>query len=216
MEGVVIGFGAGRDWEMAGSGKVKPWGVWQLRLACFWDLRQHPDVKNLVLFGFMGSGKSSVGRLAAAELSLQFVDMDRLIEEREHRSISEIFRREGEVHFRNLEKHLVQELSAQRGLVVATGGGVILDRSNVDQLIHTGVVIGLRVDADTAFARTKGHGHRPLLQVENPQDRIVEVLRDRGPLYEALPHVVESSGRPAADVAADVVAIYLDEIAGPH
>ncbi len=164
----------------------------------------------------MGSGKSTVGRLVAAELNLRFVDMDRLIEEREHRSVGDIFQKDGERRFREIEHHLVRELSEQQGLVIATGGGVILNPENVERFSRSAVVIGLRVDGATAFARTKTHGHRPLLKTQNPLESIGQLLEERGPLYEALPHVVESSNRSAAEVALDVVEIYLEQVAGPH
>jgi len=165
-------------------------------------------MKNLVLVGFMGSGKTTIGRLTAVELGMQFMDMDRRIEEREGMSIPDIFAQRGESIFRDIEEEVVKELAARHDLVIATGGGVVLRPANVEILAHSGVVVHLRVDVETVLARTRGHTHRPLLQGEDLSTRARALLKERRPLYEAIPLFVESAGRSSETVTRDVVAIY--------
>src|SRR5437773_12176957 len=98
-------------------------------------------MKNLVLVGFMGSGKTSTGKLAAQRLGLTFVDMDDLIEERHNQTISKIFETKGEAFFREHERKLVRELVARQGHSIATGGGVVLDPNNIRDTARTGIVI---------------------------------------------------------------------------
>lgn len=165
-------------------------------------------MKNLVLFGFMGSGKTTVGRLAAVELGLKFVDMDHWIEQEEGCSITEIFSAIGEAGFRDLESRAAQTLASQAGLVIATGGGVVLRSANIGTFGRTGVLICLRIDAATALARTRGHSHRPLLKGDHPAERISALLDQRKPFYDAIPNGVESAGRPPREVAREVIRIY--------
>jgi len=156
----------------------------------------------------MGSGKTTVGRLAAAELEMRFVDMDHLIEEKEGATILEIFAGQGEPVFREIEARAVAELSAQTGLVIATGGGVALRASNLETLKNNGVLVHLHVDAETAHARTKRSAHRPLLQGDDSLKKIRSLLAQRQPLYETVPNQVNTVGRNAQAVCGDVIRIY--------
>jgi shikimate kinase len=165
-------------------------------------------MKNLALLGFMGSGKSTVGRLVAAELKFQFIDLDRMIEEQEGISISEIFEQRGEASFRDLESKLLQEISKKKDLVLATGGGVVLCQANVDLLNKTSVLIYLHVDVETAVARTKGHSHRPLLMEGDFRSRVEKLLQERQSLYDKIPHSVETVARSPLEVAHAVIRIY--------
>jgi shikimate kinase len=172
------------------------------------QIRQDRSVKNLVLFGFMGSGKTTVGRLAASELNFRFMDMDRRIEQTTGMSISEIIRQQGEETFRDLESKEVAELADQMDLVIATGGGVVLRRANVEILERHGILIYLHVDADTVWNRTHHRTHRPLLRGEDPAGRIRTLLEQRHPLYDAIPNQINTIGRSCHDVCMDVVRIY--------
>src|SRR5213593_1297251 len=116
-------------------------------------------MKNLVLVGFMGSGKTAAGKLAAQKLGLKFVDMDDLIEQRHNQSITQIFETKGEAFFREHERKLVRELAARQGHCIATGGGVVLDPNNLRDLGRTGIVICCWVDARVAYERTKDAKH---------------------------------------------------------
>ncbi|MDD2706536.1 MAG: shikimate kinase [Verrucomicrobiae bacterium] len=165
-------------------------------------------MKNLVLLGFMGSGKTTVGQMAARELGLRFVDTDQVIEQQEKLPISEIFARSGETIFRDIESRVITELSGQSGLVIATGGGVVLRPANLSALEGNGILIHLHTNASTVYDRTKRHTHRPLLQTDDPRRRIQELLEQRQPLYDALPNHVNTVQRPTRQVCADVIRIY--------
>ena len=156
----------------------------------------------------MGSGKTTVGRTAAGELGLEFVNMDRRIEERAGISISDIFNQRGEEAFRELESAMVAELAGQSGLVIATGGGVVIRRTNVELLVRNGVLIYLHVDAETAWSRTHHRTHRPLLKGEDPIGRIRALLEQRHPLYDAIPNQINTIRRSIHDICMDVVRIY--------
>jgi shikimate kinase len=119
--------------------------------------------KNLVLVGFMGTGKTEVGRLLADLLNRRFLDTDRLIVEREGMAISDIFRTRGEVYFRMLERDVVEEVTGRRGLVLSTGGGVVKDVHNVARLRESGFVVWLDADVEALRERLKNDGTRPLL-----------------------------------------------------
>ncbi len=110
-------------------------------------------MKNIVLVGFMGTGKTSVGLSLAERLDLTFLDMDDIIVEREGRSIPEIFDKDGEEYFRALERAIVRELAGKDGLVVATGGGVVLNRDNVDDFERTGLLVCLSASPEVILAR---------------------------------------------------------------
>jgi shikimate kinase len=105
------------------------------------------EKKNIILTGFMGTGKTRVGRAVAGQLGMSFLDTDREIEDREGSSISDIFSRFGEAHFRNLEKSLCREIAGRKGLVIATGGGMALDPENRRLLNSIGIVVCLRCEA---------------------------------------------------------------------
>jgi shikimate kinase len=135
---------------------------------------------NIILTGFMGSGKSTVGRLLAQQLQFEFIDTDDLIETRDGRSIATIFSEEGEPFFRRLEAQIAWELSARRGLVVATGGRLMLDPDNAAVLGGTGAVFCLVASAEEIVARLANEpGLRPLLDVPHPIRRMRELLQQR-------------------------------------
>jgi shikimate kinase len=168
-----------------------------------------PPVKadaNIVLVGFMGTGKSTVGRLLAARLGRPFVDMDEEIERRAGRPIPEIFAREGEPAFRRLERALVRELSARSGLVIAPGGGIVLDPANVADFARSGLVACLAAAPATILARVGQDPHRPLLQGGDPLGRIVALLDRRRDLYEAIPFRIDTDGLAPEAVAERVLA----------
>lgn len=162
--------------------------------------------RNVILVGFMGTGKTAAGRLLARRLGREFVDMDALIEERQGRTIPEIFAKDGEPFFRRLERALVRELAAREDLVIAPGGGIVLDPDNVADFGATGVVICLRALPETILERVGGDTNRPLLQGGDKLARIRELLARRQPLYDAIPRWVETDGLSAAEVADRILA----------
>ena len=124
-------------------------------------------MKNIILTGFMGTGKSTIGRLVAAELDREFVDMDTLIEAREGRSINQIFAEAGEPYFRQLEANLCEELTARPELVIATGGGTLVPPQNLQVMETGGLVVCLTCHPDTLWQRIGQSEDRPMLAEDN-------------------------------------------------
>ena len=149
---------------------------------------------NIILVGFMASGKSSTGRYVAGKLGREFIDMDTEIERREGRSIPDIFAKEGEAHFRALERALVQELAARENLVLAPGGGIVINPDNIRDFAACGLVINLRVSPEVVLARVGQDPHRPLLQGADPLQRIRDLMAKRKDLYGAIPHQLDTDG----------------------
>lgn len=160
---------------------------------------------NIVLIGFMGSGKSSIGRLIAARLGFQFVDTDAVIVKRAGMEIAELFEKEGEERFRELETTALSSLAHLRRCVIATGGGVILRERNRELLRALGFVVLLTASEEVIFERVSRNTKRPLLQTANPRETLTRLLAERGPLYTAAAHwSLDTSARSHAQ-AADVV-----------
>jgi shikimate kinase len=146
----------------------------------------HPaSLGNIILIGFMGSGKSSIGRLLARLLGGRFVDTDQLIIKSAGCEIAEIFARDGEEHFRELETAALESLRGKIGLVIATGGGIVLRPENLKVLRELGFVVWLTASEDVIFARVSRNRKRPLLHTPNPRQTVSDLLTARKPLYEA-------------------------------
>lgn len=161
--------------------------------------------ENVFLVGFMGSGKSTVGRRLAADLGKRFHDCDRVLEERTGVDISYIFDLEGEEGFRRREAAVLEELTRERGVVLATGGGAVLAPENRRALAANGFVVYLCASAGLLHERTSRNRNRPLLQTEDPRARIAELLEVRDPLYrEVADLVVETGGRGSRQMAREV------------
>jgi len=169
-------------------------------------------MKNLVLVGFMGSGKTSAGKIAAHRLGLKFVDMDDLIEQRHNQTISQIFETKGEAFFREHERKLVRELAARQDHCIATGGGIVLDPNNLRDFGRNGVVICCWVDARVAYERTKDAKHRPLLEADPDRlARIEKLLQQRESLYKAIANRIDTSAMSVEQQADELVRIYQRE-----
>jgi len=171
-------------------------------------LRSVKANRNIVLVGFMGTGKTSVGQRLAEHLEMSFVDMDCLIEEREGKSIPRIFDEDGEPHFRALERTLAQELAAGERLVIGAGGGIVLDPDNIRDFSRSGLVVCLLAEPEVILARVATDTNRPLLAVDDKMQKILALLEQRRPLYEAIPHRVETGGLNVEEVAERVIDIY--------
>lgn len=141
-------------------------------------------MKNLILCGFMGCGKSTIGRKLAAKLEKEFVDMDRYIEAKENMTVSEIFEKYGEEKFREIETEACKELALKSDLIIAAGGGTLTFQRNIDILKETGRIIYIDVKYEMLCERLKRDTRRPLLQVENRNEVIKELLEKRRPIYE--------------------------------
>ena len=149
--------------------------------------------RSVFLIGMMGAGKSTVGRLLAQHLNFDFIDADRELESRSGAPIPTIFDVEGEAGFRRREVALLQELSQRPEIVLATGGGAVLNEEMAQALRQRGLVIYLRATADEIFRRTRNDRSRPLLQTPNPRAVIDKLVAEREPLYEKAAHLVFQS-----------------------
>jgi shikimate kinase len=164
------------------------------------------DVKeNLYLIGPMGSGKTAVGRRLAVLLGKEFFDSDAEIEKRTGVDIRFIFEKEGEARFREREREVIADLTALNGVIVATGGGAVLDPANRARLASTGTVIYLQASVDTQLQRTKPSRNRPLLMSDDPRTVLERLMAVRRPLYEEIADIrVDTTGRRVRSVAASV------------
>jgi len=158
---------------------------------------------NLVLVGFMGSGKSSIGRAAAHRLGFQFVDTDSLIIERAGLEISEIFARHGEQHFRDLETRAIESLSPFTRYVIATGGGAVLREQNRALLRDLGYVVLLTASPEVIYDRVGRSAKRPLLQTTDPKAVIAQLLAERAPAYDATAHLTIDTSALSRDQTVD-------------
>jgi shikimate kinase len=150
--------------------------------------------RNLVLIGFMGTGKSSVGKLAAKTLGFQFIDTDQVIVERAGRQISEIFETDGEAAFRTLETEALESLAHLSRCVISTGGGAVLLEHNRQLLRELGYVVCLTASEDVLFERVSRNTKRPLLQTENPRATLSRLIEERSAIYrEAAHHTLDTS-----------------------
>lgn len=159
--------------------------------------------QNIVLIGFMGTGKSTVGNKLANRLGLKFVDSDDIIEKRADKSIEEIFAQEGEKYFRDLETEVVSDLGQRTGLVIATGGGVVLRKQNIEALSKNGIIILLTATPEEILNRVEGTD-RPLLDVENPLQEIKDLLAQRKEYYDITEHKIDTSNLKVKQVIAKI------------
>jgi shikimate kinase len=163
---------------------------------------------NLYLIGPMGSGKTAVGKKLAALLGKQFFDSDAEIEQRTGVDIRYIFEKEGEARFREREREVIADLTSLDGVIVATGGGAVLDPANRERLASTGTVVYLRATVDAQLERTRPSRNRPLLMGGDPRAVLERLLAIRRPLYEEIADIsVDTTGRQVRAVAADVRAL---------
>lgn len=150
-------------------------------------------MKNIYLIGFMGTGKSVVGKELARQKKMHFVDLDELIEEKEKREIVEIFAQDGEAYFRKLEKQLLNEISRKENYVVSCGGGIVIDPENIRIMKTSGIIICLSATPEVILKRTQKFRHRPLLNVVNPKEKIASLLAARTPYYGQADKTIDTS-----------------------
>lgn len=161
---------------------------------------------NLFLIGPMGAGKTTIGRQLASQLRLPFIDSDHEIEERTGVSIPTIFEIEGETGFRERERTVIDHLSLQNGIILATGGGAVLHEENRRHLMARGLVIYLHCLPRQQFERTRHDKNRPLLQTEKPLERLTQLFEQRDPLYRSIADLVVATGnRQTAQVVKEIV-----------
>ena len=164
-------------------------------------------MRNIYLVGFMGTGKTVVGKDLAKRLNKEFVEMDTVIAETEGREIVDIFDRKGEAYFRKLEKELLKELCLKTDLVISCGGGLICDEENLKQLKKTGIVFALTASPLTIYQRTKEQAHRPILNVDDPQAKIRELLDERDPYYKQAHHLIDTENILPGEITGKIITI---------
>lgn len=160
---------------------------------------------NIYLVGPMGSGKTTIGQRLARKLGLAFYDSDQEIEARTGASVNLIFDIEGEAGFRERERQVLAELTAQRGVLLATGGGTVVSRENRELLGRTGIVVYLRTSVRQQLERLQRDHSRPLLQTRNKEHKLKELAEQRDPLYEELADLVFPSRSRNIDSAVDQI-----------
>lgn len=162
-------------------------------------------MENIVLTGFMGAGKSAVGRALAKKTGMKLVDTDELVEKKTGMKIADIFKKFGEEHFRALEKQVVEKVSELENHVIVTGGGVVLKKENMENLRRKGVIVYLHAKPDAIYERVKHETHRPLLQVENPMKKIKEMLEHRAQFYANNDFMVDTSELTTEEAAEEIL-----------
>ena len=148
---------------------------------------------NIYLVGFMGTGKSVVGRELAKKSKRQFIDLDELIELKEERRICDIFAKDGEPYFRRIEKKVLKEVSRERKFIVSCGGGIVIDKENIRLMKKTGLIICLTATPEVIFKRVSGYKHRPKLNLAQPKKQIEFLLKLRAPYYAKADKTIDTS-----------------------
>lgn len=170
-------------------------------------LCEHLYGKKIVLIGYMGSGKTTVGKKIASDYGYAFVDTDEMIVEEAGMSIADIFEKYGETHFREIETKILEKLMDMKGnVVVSTGGGLPLKENNRKMLKNIGKVYYLHTNADTVYDRVKGDVSRPLLMCEDPYKRICEMLEERDPIYRlAMDVLIDVNDQKIGEIASKII-----------
>ncbi len=162
-------------------------------------------MKNIVLTGFMGAGKTEAGRELSRILGWKIIDVDDEIVKAQNMTINEIFSKFGEPVFREMETEMIRKVSQNRKVIISTGGGAVLRQENLDILREHGVIICLRAGPETILRRTKDNNERPLLQVEDPLKRIKELLEFRKPFYEKADIMIDTDEKTPFHIAEEIL-----------
>ena len=162
-------------------------------------------MKNIVLTGFMGTGKSEVARELSRLSGLRLIDIDREIESSQQRTISDIFRQDGEEYFRQIETAAIVHFSAIEGAIISTGGGAVLKEENLQALRVNGTIFCLTASPETILERTEGDTDRPLLPSEDRLEKIAELLASRRPFYERSGVMIDTEGKTPLEIAYEIM-----------
>ncbi len=172
-------------------------------------------MQNIVLTGFMGTGKSTVGQELARRLDWPFIDMDTLVEARQEMPIRRIFETRGEAHFRRLERDLCREVAGLTRRVIATGGGALIDPANLRVMSADNLVICLDCRPEALWQRLAADSARPMLDAADRKARLLSLLAARTPAYARIKRHIDVSERPAQAIAAEIVTLF-GEIYGDY
>ncbi len=167
--------------------------------------------RNIIITGFMGTGKSVVAKELARKLKMVFIDMDQIIEERQGTSIADIFTRYGEKYFRAQENKLVKELSQKENIVISTGGGTLLSSDNARILDQRGQIICLYAGSQTIYNRVKRKNNRPLLKEENLLSEINRLLEERKKIYDNIKWKIDTTNLNIQEVTDKIIALLKSE-----
>jgi len=162
-------------------------------------------MKNIVLTGFMGTGKTEVGRELARLLDLRLIDVDTEIEKSAKMTVNDIFGEFGEPRFRDMETEMVKEVSKKNNVIISTGGGVVLKYENMEALRQNGLIVCLSASPETIFNRLRYNSDRPLLRVGNPLEKIKIMLDARMPCYENADITIETDDKTPLQIAEEIV-----------
>ena len=170
---------------------------------------------NIVLVGFMGTGKTSVGRRLASQLRMRYVDTDDIIEQDNGRRISNIFEEDGEPTFRDLESEAVRKASKLYNHVIATGGGVVLRETNMEALKQSGIIFCLTATPEEIYRRVRHQTHRPLLQTADALAKIRSMLKERHAYYAEADYMVRTTRRSFREIIGYIKHVYTKNTRGP-
>lgn len=162
-------------------------------------------MKNIVLIGFMGSGKSTVAKCLAEFFHKELISTDALIEDKEGQSIAEIFRHYGEQYFRDREREIIKRAAIKKDVVLDCGGGVVLNPQNMDNLRRNGILIYLAASPETIYKRIKRQKNRPLLNISQPKTRIAELINQRKSLYEQADYIIQTDAKTATEISEEII-----------
>ena len=161
--------------------------------------------KNIIITGFMGTGKSVVAKELARKLKMEYIDMDQVIEKQQGLTIPDIFTKYGEKYFREQENKLVKELSKKENIVIATGGGTLLSSDNTRILRQKGNIICLYADSQIIYNRVKRRNNRPLLNGENILDKINHLLKERKKIYDNIKWKIDTTNFTTQEVVDQII-----------
>ncbi len=161
--------------------------------------------KNIIITGFMGTGKSIVAKELARKLKMEYIDTDQIIEKRQGLSISDIFAKYGEKYFREQESKLVKELSKKENMVIATGGGTLLSSDNTRILSQKGKIICLYADSQIIYNRVRRKKDRPLLKGENILNKINHLLKERKRMYDNIKLKIDTTNFTIQEVVDKII-----------
>ncbi|MCX5666081.1 MAG: shikimate kinase [Candidatus Omnitrophica bacterium] len=165
-------------------------------------------MKNIILVGFMGTGKTTIAFELSHRLNMRYISTDDLIEKREKCTINEIFTKKGEDYFRSVEAMVVRDACSMEGVIIDLGGGAVIRDENWEMIKSSGLSICLTADENTIMERTKKYKHRPLLNVEDPKQKIRNLIAKRAPFYAKADHCVDTGKLTVKQAVEKIVGIF--------
>ncbi len=168
------------------------------------------DYKNISLIGFMGAGKTTLGKILAKKLGFLFIDLDRIIELDQEKEIRDIFKIYGEDYFREIETKVIKKVYKNKNCIFACGGGVIKRKENMDIIKKNSVIIYLGISPENAFNRLRDVKDRPLIEVENREEFIKKMVKERDVLYRKYAHIVINNDKSNPDRVSDEILTLLN------